>query len=108
MEAKAISSGDEGYDELHAIWKVNGKASQFDRQGAFGGALYYVLDRKEEEPTFYQVASEGPTVTNQETETPEIKEEGWHTVNKRGFRLSIKRDRRGGVSVRRVPGPNKL
>lgn len=105
--SKKIQEGDEGYDAIHRTWVYEGRPSQFDRQGAWGGALYNVLNRREESPDFYQRYSEGPTIVNDETEEPEVLQEGWHTINRRGLGVSVEIEGED-IKVRHVSGPNSL
>ena len=90
---KRIRSGDADYDDIHEDWVANGRPYEFDRQGAFGGALYHCLDRDEEEPDFYQVASKGPTTLS---ERGRVVQEGWHLINKTGG-LEFREDPETGV-----------
>lgn len=77
-------------------------------QGSFGGFIFNVLNAAEEYPDFYAVASEGPTVVNNESYSPAVKKKGWHTVNQRGDRQRFIRTRTGELKTKFKPYPNKL
>lgn len=83
-----ITPTDSDYDDVHAAWVKNGRPSQFDREGDFGGAVYRCLDTSQSEPDFYVAFSMGPTKVNEDT--GKVVEKGWHTVNEDYLRVRFK------------------
>ncbi len=79
MASKRIQEGSEGYDDILAAWIENGRPSQFDRQGDWGGAIYRVIDTDADTPDFYQAVSETATTTG---DKGQVTHEGWHLINK--------------------------
>jgi len=61
-EQTKIERGHADYDAIRACWIKNGRASRFDRIGAFGGQLLSCLDNGSEYPAFFVSASAGPPV----------------------------------------------
>lgn len=108
MESVKISYGDEGYDETHEAWLLNGSTKQFDRMHEWGGALYHCLDTSEEYPDFYLVSSYGPSTFRNDTPSAHAKP-GWafrndplrHGVLEYWFETD-------GLHVQMTESPNKL
>ncbi|KRT69449.1 MAG: hypothetical protein XU15_C0011G0131 [candidate division NC10 bacterium CSP1-5] len=58
-EPRQIKSGDDEYDFVFGLWEKNGRPAQFDYESSAGGAIYHVIDRHLDQPTF-SVWAEGP------------------------------------------------
>lgn len=84
------------YDDIHDAWVANGRPSQFDREGTFGGAVYRCLSPGETNPDFYEAYSDGPTELNSKGQ---VIKKGWHTVNDRYMYMKAKIDDEGRASV---------
>jgi hypothetical protein len=110
MPTTRIVHGDEAYDTVWAAWVENGRPSQFDREGAFGGALYRVLDTSQEYPDFYQFASLGPTRFSDTSAAEKPTESGWAMANADGYLTErVYFDRHGNPrKVEMIDAPNKL
>jgi len=84
------------YDDIHDAWVENGRPSQFDRHGSFGGAVYRCHDTDADSPDFFVAFSDGPTEVN---DYGQVTKEGWYTVNERYMYMTMKQDSKGRVSV---------
>lgn len=91
-----ITPEHEDYSDVHRAWVANGRPSQFDREGSFGGAVYRCLDTDSETPDFYEAFSLGPTEIS---DTGKVTSKGWHLINEDYLRVSFKVDREGRVKV---------
>lgn len=89
MSTTKITPTHEDYDDIHDAWVENGRPSQFDREGSFGGAVYHVLDTSEDEPDFYIRFSRGATEIGSKGR---VTKEGWHLVNKDYLSIRAKID----------------
>lgn len=84
------------YDDIHEAWVENGRPSQFDREGAWGGAVYRCLSPNQDNPDFYVAYTDGPTELN---DKGQVTKKGWHTVNRRYMYMKADIDNKGRVSV---------
>jgi len=101
-----ITPSHEDYSSIRATWISNGRPFQFDMAGSFGGALYLVYDRDDDEPDFHRSFSMGPTVVN--NETGRVESEGWQLINRRYLRQRFRVDWEGQIKIRRPVLPDKL
>jgi hypothetical protein len=107
--AKKIDTDHADYDEILADWIASGRSKQFSRDGAFGGAIYQVMgDLTVDEPTFYQTASLGPTLYDDDSPAARPYQEGWYHVNRNYMRLKATRRSDGRIRIRRPVIPNEL
>jgi len=108
-DAKKIDTGHADYDDVLADWIENGRPKQFSRDGAFGGAIYQVLgDLTADEPIFYQIASLGPTLYDDDSPAAHPYQEGWYHVNRNYMRLKVRWTHDGRIRIKRPVIPNKL
>lgn len=109
--SKKIVSGDSAYDTIHEAWVENGRPSQMDRMGAWGGALYHILDASADCPDFYQVASLGPTLFNEDNASERPTQKGWWLINRDYWRQKVRtKHRRAGstLKIEMIDAPNEL
>lgn len=108
--AKPIESTHADYDDVLADWIASGRPRQFSRDGAFGGAIYQVLGRDvdSDEPTFYMIASLGPTLYNDDSPAAHPYQEGWYHVNRNYMRLKVRWTHNGRIRIKRPIIPNEL
>jgi hypothetical protein len=92
-----ITPAHSDYAAIHAAWVTNGRSHQFDREGAFGGAVYRCLDPSQDEPDFYIAFSRGPTTVDDRGNVTK----GWHVVNQDYLSLRVKLNGRGLPVIRR-------
>ena len=104
MASKPITTSHADYATIHAEWVANNRPSQFDRHGAFGGAVYRVLDTSEENPIFYQYASMGPTTWDEKGKVTK----GWDFINEEGWYQRMWIDHNGRFRTEMKPAPNEL
>jgi hypothetical protein len=83
-----ITPSHSDYGDIYDAWVANGRPSQFDREGSFGGAVYRCLNPSQSQPDFYEAFSMGTTKYNEDTGS--VTEKGWHTVNEDYLRMRIK------------------
>jgi hypothetical protein len=102
---KLIDRSHPDYADIYERWQEEGQPGQFDREGAFGGAIYEVLVTQTGEVFFFQRASLGPTTVDEETGRVTT---GWDFANERGMRVEVWEDREGQPRVRYVAPPNEL
>ena len=81
--SKKIEYGDVAYDTIHADWVTNGRPSQFDRMGSWGGALYRVVDPSQTYPDFYQARSDVATEWNDNSASISPSQSGWWLQNRK-------------------------
>jgi len=72
------SPGSDGYTDLHAKWVKEGSPFQFDEIGSYGGRLWKIHDRDNDDgPTFLLIAAAGPTDSGYDVDTEEYKSADW-------------------------------
>lgn len=92
---RKIQFGDAEFDYVYDKWIYNGRPFTFDAFGSFGGAIIHAHDRNAgctgtDYPTFFIVASAGPTVFDDDSaggptqrgwieKVPEVKRVSVHT-----------------------------
>lgn len=107
--AVSIDPTHDDYDSILEDWEAAGRPSQFSRDGSFGGAIYQVLgDRTVAQPTFYQIASLGPTLWNDSSAAEHPYQEGWYHVNRHYMRLKVRWTTDGRIRIKRPYIPNEL
>ena len=104
-EATKITSTDSGYSDIHDEWVVNGRPSQFDMEGSFGGAIYHVIDTSADNPDFYRFCSMKATKIDDHGNITK----GWHTINRQGYlSVGIRSDRHGMPVIIKPDIPDEL
>lgn len=79
--AKRIEQGDTEYDTIRTSWISEGRPDMFDRQGSWGGALYWVHGTGDY-PTFFQTHSAASTTYDDSSGNVT---KGWDMLNVDGY-----------------------
>lgn len=86
--------GDDGYDDLHAVWVAEGSPATFDEIGLFGGREWCALGWKRETyPVFLLSHADGPT----ELDTSDDMDKTGH-ITKKGYAETRGKD--GGLNIK--------
>ena len=95
--------GDDGYDDIHALWVSESSPSTFDEIGLTGGRIYKAINyANEANPQFVLVAADGPTElsTSDDLEETGIEEKpGYERTMPKHGTLRMHRDVRGKLAI---------